>query len=192
VENLSSSQVFSEVRLVFLVFYRFAMISIYLVVGSWMFGLPWYPFIWWWVRGCSVCHDIHLFGGGFVDVRFAMIFIYLVVGSWMFGLPWYPFIWWWVRVLFMLFLFFYLQRCPTWFPYPMMFNVAPFYNNTRSASSETETTYLSRAHEDPLFYWGWCCSIFSFLCNVLSSIVCLSGGTYSVVSWIHLIVDIVL
>ena len=65
-ENLSSSQVFSEVRLVFLVFYRFAMISIYLVVGSWMFGLPWYSFIWWWVRGCSVCHDIHLFGGGFV------------------------------------------------------------------------------------------------------------------------------
>ena len=76
----------------------------------------------------------------------------------------------------MLFVFIHVSWCQTWFPYPMMFNVAPFYNKTRSASNGTETTYLSRAHEDPLFYRGWCCSIFSFLCNVLSSIVCLSGG----------------
>ena len=62
-------------------------------------------------------------------------------------------------------------QCPPRFPCQRLF--VYFNSNTRGVSCGTGTAYPSRAPEfTPGFLWGSCCSIFSFLCNVLQIVVC--------------------
>ena len=79
-------------------------------------------------------------------------------GSW--------FIYYRVYVLFMLFVFIYVYWCPTRFIYQMLF--VSFNSNTTVVTRGAGTADPSGAPEfTPSFWWGSCCSIFYFLCNVL-------------------------
>ena len=77
-----------------------------------------------------------------------------------------PFVLQGVHVLILLFVFIYVFWCATRFPYQMMF--MSLNSNTTGVTCGARTANPSGAHEfTPGIKWGSCCSIFSFLCNVL-------------------------
>ena len=69
----------------------------------------------------------------------------------------------------MLFVFIYTYRCPTRFPYQMMFVL-----QHDGCHMEKVLTLPEHLEFTPSFKWGSCCSIFYFLCNVLQIVFVVS------------------
>ena len=70
--------------------------------------------------------------------------------------------------------------CPTRFPYQMIF--LSCNSKTTGVTSGGGIDIPSRAPEfTPGYLWGSCCSIFSFLCNVLLIIICLFSVGHCIV-----------
>ena len=71
-----------------------------------------------------------------------------------------------IHLLVMLYIFIYVHQCPTRFQYQITCTFVSFKSNT-IILAENLSSFT------PGFHWGSCCSIFSFLCNVLQMVVCL-------------------